>query len=311
MSESPDYYDTLGVSRSATDAEIKRNYRKLAMKWHPDKNQSSPEASITFQNIGEAYDVLSDKQKKAIYDQYGYEALRDGIPDESGNVKGGYKYTQNAGEIFNQFFGTDNPFADFGFGQSVPFASRMQRSGPKKMDPIQKDLPCTLEELFNGCTKKLAVTRKRQQGEAGELVDETKHLVVSVKPGWKAGTKITFPCEGDEAPGTVPADLVFCVVERVHAKLVRDGHNLIFNTKLSLADALTDCSVEVPTLDGRMLSIPVPEVVAPGYERAIPEEGMPLSKKPGVRGDLIIRFSLVFPEYLSEDKKAQLRKLLL
>jgi len=73
MSESPDYYDVLGVTRGAADAEIKRNYRKLAMKWHPDKNQNSAEASEMFQNIGEAYDVLSDKQKKAIYDQYGYE----------------------------------------------------------------------------------------------------------------------------------------------------------------------------------------------------------------------------------------------
>lgn len=73
MSESPDYYDILGVTRGAADAEIKRNYRKLAMKWHPDKNQNSAEASEMFQNIGEAYDVLSDKQKKAIYDQYGYE----------------------------------------------------------------------------------------------------------------------------------------------------------------------------------------------------------------------------------------------
>ena len=75
MSEFPDYYDILGVTRSASDAEIKRNYRKLAMKWHPDKNQNSEEASTKFQDIGEAYDVLSDKAKKAIYDQYGYEVI--------------------------------------------------------------------------------------------------------------------------------------------------------------------------------------------------------------------------------------------
>mmetsp|Transcript_37210 Transcript_37210/g.48105 ORF Transcript_37210/g.48105 Transcript_37210/m.48105 type:complete len:249 (-) Transcript_37210:695-1441(-) len=206
--ENPDYYDILGVTRNASDAEIKRAYRKLAMKWHPDKNQNSAEASQMFQSIGEAYDVLSDKEKKAIFDQYGYEGLRDGIPDQDGNMKGGYKYTQNAAEIFNQFFGTENPFADFGFGQSVPFASRLQRNGPRKLDPIIKDLTCSLEELFNGCTKKLAVTRKRFKQDIGEFVDETKQLVVSVKPGWKAGTKITFPCEGDEGPNIVPPDLV-------------------------------------------------------------------------------------------------------
>lgn len=280
------------------------------MKWHPDKNKNSEEASKMFQDIGEAYDVLSDKEKKAIYDQYGYEALRDGVPDQDGNVKGGYKYTQNAGEIFHKFFGTENPFADFGFGQSVPFASRLQRSGPKKMEAILKDLPCTLEELFNGCTKKLAVTRKRLQADSGELVDETKHLVVNVKPGWKAGTKITFPNEGDEGINIIPADLVFVVKQKGHGKLIREGHDLVFSTKISLADALTDCSVEVPTLDGRVLSIPCPEVVCPGYEKAIPGEGMPVSKKPGTRGKLVIRFSIVFPEYLSEDRKIQLRKLL-
>ena len=85
---------------------------------------------------------------------------------------------------------------------------------------------------------------------------------------------------------------------------------MIYTAKLNLADAITDCSVEVPTLDGRVLSIPCPEVIAPGYEKAIPSEGMPISKKPGSRGDLIIRFSIIFPEYLSEDKKVQLRKLL-
>mmetsp|Transcript_49745 Transcript_49745/g.112986 ORF Transcript_49745/g.112986 Transcript_49745/m.112986 type:complete len:312 (+) Transcript_49745:55-990(+) len=310
MSEFPDYYDILGVTRSASDAEIKRNYRKLAMKWHPDKNQNSEEASTKFQDIGEAYDVLSDKAKKAIYDQYGYEALRDGIPDKDGNVSGGYKYTQNADEIFRQFFGTDNPFADFGFGQSVPFASRMRRPGPKKMEAIVKDLSCSLEELFNGCTKKLAVTRKRVNPE-GELVDDTKTLAVTVKPGWKQGTKITFPCEGDEGVNIIPADLVFVVKEKPHPKLTREGNNLVFATKLSLADALTDVSLEVPTLDGRVLSIPCPEVVSPGYERLVEAEGMPLSKKPGTRGDLVIRFTILFPEYLSEDKKTQLRKILL
>jgi DnaJ-class molecular chaperone len=310
MSEFPEYYEILGVPRGATDAEIKRSYRKLAMKWHPDKNQDKPEeAAKKFQDIGEAYDVLSDKQKKAIYDQYGYEALRDGIPDADGNVKGGYKYTQNASEIFQQFFGTDNPFADFGFGQSVPFASRLKRPGPKKMEPVVTELPCTLEELFNGCQKKLSVTRKRPNAE-GELADVEKVLVVNIKPGWKKGTKITFPEEGDAGPNIVPADLVFVLTEKPHAKLVREGTNLVFTKKLSLADALTDCSIEVPTLDARCLSIPCPEVVAPGYEKLVAGEGMPLSKKPGTRGDLIIRFNIVFPEYLSEDKKTQLRKLL-
>ena len=103
------YYDVLGVAKGVGDAEIKKAYRKLAMKWHPDKNPDIvDEASKKFQEIGEAYDVLSDLEKRAIYDQYGYEGLRDGVPDERGDYGEGYKFKGNAEEIFESFFGTLN-----------------------------------------------------------------------------------------------------------------------------------------------------------------------------------------------------------
>uniref|UniRef100_A0A7S2V156 J domain-containing protein n=1 Tax=Fibrocapsa japonica TaxID=94617 RepID=A0A7S2V156_9STRA len=310
MAEHPDYYEILQVNRGATDSEIKRAYRKLAMKWHPDKNKDNlDEAGIKFQEIGEAYEVLSDKERRAIYDQYGYEGLRDGIPDSSGETKGGYTYKQNAQGIFESFFGTKNPFSDFGFGETMPFASRLQKPGPKKADPIAQDLPCTLEELFNGCTKRLKITRTRFD-TSGELVESTKMLTINVKPGWKKGTKITFPCEGDERPNIIPADVVFVVTEKEHEFFGREGSNLIYNAQITLADALTDCCIEVPTLDGRTLSLPCPEVVSPGYEKTIVGEGMPLSKKVGQRGELIIRFKILFPRYLPEEKKAKLRQLL-
>jgi len=175
------------------------------------------------------------------------------------------------------------------------------------MDAIVSDLPCSLEELFNGCIKKLKITRKRFNADKTELAEEAKVLTVSVKPGWKKGTKITFPNEGDEGEDVVPADVVFVIVESAHACLIREGANLVYTARVSLSDALTECAIIVPTLDGRKLSLPVPEVVSPGYEKSIGGEGMPSKKG---RGDLIIRFKVLFPNFLAEDKKKVLRETL-
>ena len=185
-------------------------------------------------------------------------------------TKGGYNYKQNAQEIFENFFGTTNPFATFGFGDAMPFASKLNKPGPKKSDPVVHNLECTLSELFNGCTKRFNVARKRFTGE-GELVLDTKQLTITIKPGWKKGTKITFPNEGDESKGTIPADIVFVIQEKLQPETgySREGNNLIYTYKISLADALSDCSLQVPTLDNRLISIACPEVVTPYYEKKV------------------------------------------
>jgi DnaJ family protein B protein 4 len=307
------YYDTLGVPKGANENEIKKAYRKLAMKWHPDKNPDiADEASKKFQEIGEAYDVLSDLQKRAIYDQYGYEGLRDGIPDEKGNNPGGYSYKGNADEIFESFFGTMNPFATFGFGEAKPFASKLSKPGPRKLEPVVQDLECTLSELYNGCVKKMTITRKRFN-ENKELVDDTKSLSINVKAGWKKGTKITFPGEGDEAPDCTPPDIVFQIVEKVdgsEAGYAREGNNLVYTLKISLSDALADASLQIPTLDKRILSVACPEVVSPFYEKLVEGEGMPISKKPGQKGDMKIKFHILFPKYLNGAKRTKIREIL-
>jgi DnaJ-class molecular chaperone len=309
MDDTVDYYDILELPRDATQQDIKKKYRKLAIKYHPDKNKEDEDAVRKFQAVAEAFEVLSDPEKRAIFDQYGYEGLRDGVPDETGSMKGGYQYSQNANEIFESFFGVNNPFVNFGFGETFPFSSRLEKSKPQKPSPVTKSLPCTLEELFRGCTKRVSVTRKRWSDQ-NILVDHTKELMIRVKPGWKAGTKITFPNEGDESPDCLPSDLVFVIEEVAHHIFKRDGHNLIATLSLSLADALTDCSLSIPTLDHRTLSLPCPEVVSPSHERTLTGEGMPISKSPQTRGDLIIRFQIRFPVHLSDSKKAKLREIL-
>lgn len=302
------YYSILELDKNSSDADIKKQYRKLAMKWHPDKNANKEEASLRFQEIGEAYDVLSDPQKRAIYDQYGYEGLHDGI-EASDDYKTGYQFKQNAQDIFESFFGTSNPFAAFGFAETMPFAAKLNKPGPKKSPAVEMPLECTLAELFNGCVKKFAATRIRKNAE-GDYVEATKVLVIHIKPGWKKGVRVTFPAEGDEGPGTLPGDIVFVISEVPSPAYSRQGDNLIYLYIISLADALSDCALQIPTLDGRTISIACPEVVSPYTEKLVEGEGMPKMNDKGSRGDLIIHFHIQFPKYLNGKKKLQMRELL-
>lgn len=334
-----DYYKVLGVPRDATDAQLKKAYRKLALKWHPDKNQDNREAaSEKFKEIGEAYAVLSDKKKRAVYNQYGAEGLKGGIPSGgragAGVPPGSFHFSdQAASDIFQQFFGTNNPFEAFGGGRSrmggMPGFGGMgglggmfgggfgdmgagagMSKGPVKGETVKTQLLCTLEELYRGCSKRLKVTRKRLNADGRSTRMDEKILEINVKPGWKPGTTITFPNEGDEGANKRPSDLAFVIGEKSHPRFSREGNNLVHRARVTLAQALTDCTISVKTLDNRTLSIPCNEIIKPGSSKRIRGEGMPISKSPGSKGDLILRFDISFPDYLSEGKKKQLSEIL-
>jgi DnaJ homolog subfamily B member 4 len=117
--------------------------------------------------------------------------------------------------------------------------------------------------------KTFEISRKRFDS-GGQLVDESKCLTVNVKQGWKKGTKVTFPGEGDEGPDVLAADIVFVIQETNEMSYTREGNNLIYTHKISLSDALSDCSLQIPTLDRRLISLACPEVVSPYYEKLIP-----------------------------------------
>lgn len=135
-------------------------------------------------------------------------------------------------------------------------------------------------------------------------------LTIDVKPGWKKGTKITFPEKGNEQPNVVPADLVFIIDEKPHSVFTRDGNDLIVTQKISLVEALTGYTVHLTTLDGRNLTIPINSVIHPTYEEVVPREGMPLQKDPSKKGNLRIKFNIKFPIRLTAEQKAGIRKLL-
>lgn len=195
-----------------------------------------------------------------------------------------------------------HPFGG-GAGRGGSFGSR-----PKRSPVATRNLPCTLEELYTGTTKKLKVTRRR-----GGRSDE-KILSVTVKAGWKPGTKITFTGEGDEPAmgGGTPQDIVFVIAEKPHAVFTRKDNDLQVSLNLSLKEALCGFDRTIRTLDGRTLKVPdTLGVISPGKEAKIPGEGMPISKKPGQKGDLRIKFSVEFPRGpLSSSQKDAIRQAL-
>ena len=134
-------------------------------------------------------------------------------------------------------------------------------------------------------------------------------LTINVMPGWRRGTRITFPEKGSEHPGVVPADLVFVVDEKAHEFYQREGHDLICTQKITLAEALTDFSLEVTTLDGRQLVVALNEVITPGFEKVIKGEGMPV-KENGRKGNLKIRFEIKFPSKLTQEQKGAINTVL-
>ncbi|KAL2473653.1 DNAJ heat shock family protein [Forsythia ovata] len=339
-----DYYKILQVDKNATDEDLKKAYRKLAMKCHPDKNPNKKiEAEAKFKQISEAYEVLSDSEKRAIYDQYGEEGLKGQVPPPGagGAGPGGATFFQtgdgpnvfhfnprNANDIFAEFFGFSSPFGGMGGGSGMRsggtrFSSSMfgddifssfgegrpMSSAPRKAPPIEQTLPCSLEELYKGTTKRMKISREIADA-SGKTLPVEEILTIDIKPGWKKGTKITFPEKGNEQPNVVPADLVFIVDEKPHSVFTREGNDLVVTQKISLAEALTGYTVRLTTLDGRTLTIPINNVIHPSYEEVVPKEGMPIPKEPSKRGNLRIKFNIKFPTRLTAEQKAGIKKLL-
>jgi DnaJ homolog subfamily B member 13 len=140
-----------------------------------------------------------------------------------------------------------------------------------------------------------------------------KILTITVKRGWKPGTRITFEQEGDQGPNSIPADIVFIVKDKPHAIFRRDPlePNLIYTQKIPLSLALIGTTINVPTLDGRVLDLPITDIVKPGYTRIIPGEGMPFVNDPRKKGDLIIEFDIEFPGHLNAENKDFIKKALI
>jgi len=306
------YYDSLGLTRTADTDEVKKAFRKLSLKNHPERAMgvSKAEAEVLFSKIAEAYEVLSNPARRAIYDQYGERGLKEGMPDGKGNLKGGkYRFNNNAVEIFAAFFGTQSPFADilgqvgadappefYGelTGMQLPFAKQ-------KAAPVQAQLVVTLAEVYNGAQKTVSYTRKKLT-EDGVTADEDVETQLYVEPGWEEGLVATLPDLGDQGVHVLPGDVEIYLVLLPDDLWSRDGTTLLFKHEITLTEALVGKNVEVPTFDDRTLSIPVTKIVAPGDSKVVPGEGI-------CGGELVICFELVFPKTLSMEQKKKIKAL--
>lgn len=354
-----DFYKILGIARTATDEEIKKAYRKLALKYHPDKNKA-PSAEERFKEIAEAYEVLSDKKKRDIFDKYGEEGLNGGIPGGGGSTDGGQNYTyQFHGDpraTFAQFFGSNDPFGAFfggedpnrlfgglnggmfgggggmddendvfshinmgqrqGMGggafrsQSFNVHQPQNRKGRQQDPPIEHDLYVTLEDIEKGCVKKMKISRNIMAPDGNQRKEE-KVLNITVKPGWKAGTKITFQREGDQVPGKIPADIIFIIRDKPHGTFKREGSDIRYAAKITLKQALCGATIRVPTLSSETIALNTAgEVIKPNTVKRIQGKGLPFPKEPSRKGDLLIAFDIKFPDNLTDSAKQILVDLL-
>ncbi|XP_058016477.1 dnaJ homolog subfamily A member 1-like isoform X1 [Ahaetulla prasina] len=329
------YYDLLGVKPCATMDEIKRAYRRLALRYHPDKNPSEGER---FKQISQAYEVLSDPSKRSVYDRGGERAMKEG--GTAG--RGGFGAPM---DIFDLFFG--------GGGRTQ--GPRVERRGKTAIHL----LTVTLEDLYNGATRKLSLQKNvicrscggrggregldvrcpkchgsgmevivhqlgpnmvhhiqamcsqcQGQGEwvrpldrclacnGRKVIREKKILNVHLDKGMADRQKITFHQEGDQAPGFEPGDIVIVLDQKPHPVFQRSGSDLIVRREVPLVDALCGCKQVIRTLDNRRLLVSSRPgcVIKPGDIRCIPNEGMPVYRSPGQKGRLVIHFEVKFPE---------------
>jgi curved DNA-binding protein len=292
--EYKDYYQTLGVDRKATAEEIKRQYRKLALKYHPDKNPDDPSAEGRFKEINEAYEVLGDPEKRAKYDQLG-SSYRDW--ERMGGQPGGFDWSQWAGgapggvrvevgDLGEMFGGGFSDFFNAIFGgagaQGRPARGRSSSRGRDIEQPVQ----ITLQEAYTGTTRSF-----RRDG---------KTLEVTIPPGTKTGTKIRVSGKGES--GQRQAGDLFLVVDVTpDQRFRREGENLHTEVEVDLYTALLGGEVTVPTPGGDVV-LTIPPGSQPGQSFRLKRRGMPRLGGKG-QGDLYAHLEVNLPKKLTEKER--------
>ncbi|MEA2619886.1 MAG: curved DNA-binding protein [Chloroflexota bacterium] len=329
--EFQDYYSVLGVPKTATEKEIRSAYRKLARKHHPDVNPGNNEAEERFKQINEAYEVLSDVDKRTKYDQLGarwkeYEQARPGTApggrgtggargepfewagfDDAGPGGGvRYEYTSTSGEDLNDLFGDESPFSDFFetfFGSGGP-TSAGDRSGrtrrPRAGMDVEHPLEVSLADAYRGTTVTLVL-----RGTDGA----TRRLEVKVPPGVRTGSRVRVAGKGGEGAAGGPAgDLYLVITLAPDDRFQLRGDDLQTQVRVPFTALLLGGEAHVPTPDGRTLALTVPAHTQDGREFRLRGQGMPRLGKAPAKGDLYAEVHALLPQHLSARERELLEE---
>ena len=310
--EYKDYYKTLGVPKNATTEDVKKAYRKLARKYHPDVNKSAG-AEKSFKEINEANEVLSDPEKRTRYDTIGPEweqfaRGRGARPSGSGGFQ--YVYTGQPGE---NPFGDASGFSDFfrtlfgqagngGFGDADDLFTRARprgRTRARQGEDVEGEVEITLPEAFRGTEQVIQISR--------ENGGPPRRLTVKIPPGVRDGQRIRLAGQGSPGEnGGPPGDAYLRVRVKPHPFFTRDGDDLRVDLPVAMHEAILGGEVTVPTLKGRV-SLRIPPETQNGRTIRLAGQGMP--RATGGYGDLYITVKVVLPTKLSDKERALAREL--
>lgn len=309
---SEDFYQLLGINRNASAAEIQKAYRDAARKYHPDMNPDDKTAKEKFQKIQEAYDVLSDTEKRELYDRYGssFESMgagpggpRRGRPGGGAGPQAGFE-DFDFGQIFGDRYspqsaaGFEDIFRQFGGGGADPTGGRSRRRGRKaKGADLTHQLTIPFRASIVGETITLSVDRGG---------DHTETITVKVPAGIEDGKTIRLRGQGEQVPDGVSGDLLITVQVAPHPRFVRHGNNLDVHLPVTLSEAAAGAKIDVPTPHGT-ITLKIPAGTSSGKRLRVKGHGV--RPKSGEPGDLFAIVEIILPPDLSPEEQAWLAQL--
>jgi len=298
---SEDYYNVLGVKKDASDEEIKKAYRKLAMKYHPDHTKGDKTAEDRFKKISEAYAVLSDKEKRKEYDTFGSEGFHQRFSQE--DIFRGFDF----GDIFREFGFGGGDFSSgraggrrfsFSGGSGFNFGGTQQQARVKGQDLVY-ELPLTLREVANGTSK--IITLRHQSG--------SENLTIKIPAGMISGKKLRLAGKGNPSPYGGPAGDLFIKSQVLNDPLFSaENQDLYLNRALKLSEAILGTTISVPTIDDKQLSLKIPAGTKHGTKMRLSGHGLP-AMKGNRKGHLFVRIQVEIPKHLSPKQKKLVEEL--